>query len=177
MKKIIGIIVVVLVVVGLFLAYKPVGRFGGTTNLDVLQVNTLQATTASTTGVGYFGQGIYEGGLDSLAPASTTINLAASDISTNSVVAIVASSSATTVNFPASSTLSSFLSTGGDSTWLIVQSASTTASTITFAGGTGTTLQTASSSKLIIGGDTATFRIYRKATGGDFNFALTSISR
>lgn len=185
-KNIVISVAVVLVSILALFAFKPSAssvRFGGTTNLDVLAVNELDAagpinaSSTAVTGVGYFGNGVQEGGLATSATASTTVNLTAAQIASSSVIAIVASSSATTVNFPASSTLTTFLPNAGDMTQLVIWSSSSTASTITFAGGTGTTLQKATSSALIIGGDSAIFRVYRQATGGNFNIVMMGTAR
>jgi hypothetical protein len=176
-KNSIIIAVVILIIVfgiGLVLSHTHTSknqRFGGTTNLDSLGVNSI-----TDTGTGYFGQGISEGGLDSINTGSTTVNLGSTDIATTSVISITASSAATTVNLPASSSLSNILVNPGDLTWVIIQSASTTGGTITLVGGTGNTLQKATSSAVIAAGGSAILKIYRKPNGLDFNTILVGLA-
>ena len=91
------------------------------------------------------------GGLDSITAATTTgQTLTLGDLQ-NSVVSINPSAGSVTYTFPAATTsLSTFLPNIGDNTYIYFWNATTTGSaTVTLAGGSGTTLLSASSTAVI----------------------------
>lgn len=140
-----------------------------TTNLPSLGLTTLyvgtgcdqQYTTCTastmfptgsivTSGGLYAGQGLTEGGLDSIATTSTNYTLLQSDFLNNSLIAFTANGGATTINLPASSTLTTFIPNPGDISSDVIYAASTTGGiNLTVSGGTGTTLLSASSTAII----------------------------
>lgn len=103
-----------------------------------------------TSGGLYAGQGLTEGGLDAIATTSTNYTLLQSDLLSASLVSFTANGGSATINLPASSTLTSYIPNAGDITSEVFYNASTTAAiTLTVAGGTGTTLLSASSTAII----------------------------
>lgn len=165
-NTVIIVIVLILVLVG---GNHQSGKLGAaaTTNLPSLGLTTLYAgsgcdqqyttCTASTlfpsgsivtSGLGYFGQGVTEGGLDSIATTSTTYTLVQSDLLNSSLISFANFGGATTITLPASSTLSSFLPNAGDMETSVIYNSSSTGA-LTIAGGTGTTLLSASTTAVI----------------------------
>lgn len=94
---------------------------------------------------------ITSGGIDSITAATTTgQTLTLGDLQ-NSVISINPSAGSVTYTFPAATTsLSTFLPNLGDNTYIYFWNATTTGSaTVTLAGGSGTTLLSASSTAVI----------------------------
>lgn len=161
----------VIAVIGLFTPAQQAVRgllgAGATTDLPSLGLTTLyvgtgcdqQYTTCAastlfpagaivTSGLGYFGQGITEGGLDSIATTSTAYTLAQSDLLNSSLVSFANFGGATTITLPASSTLTSFLPNAGDMETSVIYNASSSGA-LTISGGTGVTLLSASTTAVI----------------------------
>ncbi len=119
--------------------------------------------------------------LSTSTPASLT--LAASDVTNYESVIVLPTVGDVTLTLPASSTLSAIVPAAGDWQELCIVNATTTnIGRITIAGGTGTTLQVASSSatalgsKLILPGKTGCIKFFRIGAGNnalDINALLT----
>lgn len=115
----------------------------GSGNISATGSNTLNTLT----------QG---GGITTTATTSTTYTAAAADFATANEVDITPNGASLTYTLPASSTLSSFIPTAGQTRTVFFRNATTTANVnITIAGGTGTFLRTSATSSPIIVGNTA----------------------
>ena len=118
--------------------------------------------SASTTKSGTLTQG---GGVVSTSSSAdlSGLTLIASNFASADLINITSGTTTVTltVTLPASSTLSAIAPNAGDMRDYIVYAASTTGGTLTMAGGTGTTLQSASSTSVIGAGDTALLRLVR----------------
>lgn len=114
----------------------------------------------------YAQNGISQGGLlSTTTPASLTLQ--ASDVANESLLSVTPIVASVTLTLPASTTFATlvnpFLPNAGDSAQLYVHNASTTATiNVTLAGGTGTLLQKASTTAVILPGGSATVDIFRK---------------
>ncbi|HEY9826353.1 MAG TPA: hypothetical protein V6D19_12970 [Stenomitos sp.] len=166
-KVIIGIAIAIIVIIGLVVlvggnqsVQSPVDAiFGGTTNYDVIVFD----------------------GVNSTSTTATTQTLAATDIIGYSTILFTPNTGATTLTFPATSTLSSqdFIPRAGQRTqqcW--INSTSTVAATIIFAAGTGIDLETSSSTPsdlTIPGGNSACFQFTRQRNS-DITAAMIEFS-
>jgi hypothetical protein len=166
MTKIQKILIVVVVAIALVLigwvAHKPssspamVGAVAGqgvpsgfdnVSLTGILQVgvnpngNLNAIPTQFATGTVYAQGDLIQGGLCSVSSvvSTTTLNLTAANLECSTLSITNSSSSALTVNLPASSTLT-YLANAGDETDTYIYSASTTGANITIANGTGFTL-------------------------------------
>ncbi len=169
MKKSTAIIsIIVALAAGYFLGHFYTGAAVGAidcnsntcfSSLGVTGLFEADGTTIFTGATSFSGVTTFTGAIKTTSQLTTGGNLATttngsetlqqSDLiySTISMTPIVA---AMTVTLPASSTLTTFLPNAGDSTMINFINASTTAAiTITLAGGTGSLLQNASTSKIV----------------------------
>jgi hypothetical protein len=156
-KKIIGTVVAVLVLLAGALALKPTvspERFGGTTNLNSL---TLSGNIST-------------GGIVATSTATSTgailnqVDLYTSTGDIASAISFTASTSATTLTFAASSTFTSIVPNSGDTLTMYLINASTTGTTTTIAGGTGTTVLNATTTKVLAPGAVAQLTFQRLPT-------------
>ncbi len=109
--------------------------------------------------------------LATTTPASMTLR--ALDVAGHSSISILQSGTAATITLPASTTLNAlgFLPRVGERTSLAIINSTTTATNLTVAAGTGTLLQNASTSAVILPGKVGLFFITRKANG-DYAFTF-----
>lgn len=128
-------------------------------------ISTYPATAALKVG-GAFTQG----GGTTATTSQGTVTYTASMFDTESLILHTASA-ALTATLPASSTLSALAPKAGMSRKVCVAPITTG---ITFAGGTGTDLDTASSTKFIVAGGIGCFDFIRKTDLGDFEILMTS---
>lgn len=184
-KIILALVAVIVIILGVSLAFRhaPVeqalGNSGatptvfdnvnltGVLSVGVSQGNPLVAPTLDN-GEIYSYENITHGGLNSTStPASMT--LAPADINNESFISMTPSAAGSiSVTFPATTTsgMSSFLPNVGDMKDLIFHNATSTAGVnITLVAGTGTLLQSASSTKAIIPLGVATLHAVRKVNG------------
>jgi len=145
--------------------YIPVIKYndGYYSELDITTTGTLTAATgtfSSTLGItgattaSTFTQG---GGVTSTSTSGSVVPLLASAFDTENVIDVMLNVQDATLSFPASSTLTSFIPTSGQTRTLFIRNATTTASIdLTISGGTGVLLKNASSSPSAptISGDT-----------------------
>lgn len=105
--------------------------------------------------LGTFTQG---GGIDATSTLGTAVPLLASDFDVENVIDVTLNISSGTLTFPATTTLTSFIPTAGQTRTLFVRNATTTAATnLTIAGGTGVLVKFASTTPAttgVITGDT-----------------------
>jgi len=111
----------------------------------------------------YFNAGLVEAGITSTSTTGTVV-LPFTAFDEEKVVRVIPTG-ATTLTFPASSTMAGFIPTPGMTKSFIVHQAGTSTNAITFAGGTGTLLKRATTSSAIAG----------DADGG--NFAEVTMTR
>ena len=110
--------------------------------------STLNATGATT--LGTLTQG---GGIRATSTVNSAETLLAADFDVEDVIAYTLNVQDATLTLPATSTLSSFIATAGQTRTIFIRNATTTAAMdLTLAGGTGMNLITASSTKAIVGG-------------------------
>jgi len=129
------------------------------------QYTSCTGTVVSSTGINspglvYAGQGLVEGGVVSLSTTTTSYTLTQADILTSSLFTYTTASGNATITLPASTTLTSFVTNSGDQSIEVVYNGSAT-STLTIAGGTGTTVQNASSTLVLPAGKSAQIRFVR----------------
>lgn len=113
----------------------------------------------------YAQQGVIAGGaISTTTPASMTLSV--NDLSTTTYISMLPTVGAITVTMPASTTFSSFLTNAGDSKEFVIHNSTTTAAqSITIAGGTGTLLNNASSSAKVLPTSSADIRLTKKYNG------------
>lgn len=122
-------------------------------------------SSSGTTVVSTFTQG---GGIAATSTSGSVVPLLAADFDIENVIDVTLNVQDATLSFPATSTLTSFIPTAGQSRTLFIRNASTTAAMdITISGGTGVLLKKATSSA-IVRGDTdganyARIQLVRKA--------------
>lgn len=172
LKEFAVVVVAVIVALTIFsFASKTTGVGGGVTNfgggitLDSLAVTgdsaltgALAVTGASTltgaTTASTFTQG---GGIRATTTTATTATLLASDFDTENVIDVTPGGASLTLTLPATSTLTSFIPTAGQTRTIYIRNATTTAGiALTIAAGTGVPLKiaTSTSSGVVILGDT-----------------------
>ncbi len=152
----------ILSVVGLASRQQPV--LGGTTNFDRLELTQgLSVSDSSRYASTRFASSSTSGGINSYVNSTTTATLSQSDLVGYSTVGILASTTAaSTITLPASSTLTTLVANSGDvANFTIVNSSATATHVLTIAGGTGTTLQTASTSAVLAASKTGMLRLVR----------------
>lgn len=168
-------VVVVAVIVALsifsFVSNKTSGVGGGVTNfgggisLDSLAVTgdtaftgALAITGATTlTGATTAGTLTQGGGIRATTTTATSATLLASDFDTENVIDVTPGGASLTLTLPATSTLTSFIPTAGQTRTIYIRNATTTAGiALTIAAGTGVPLKiaTSTSSGVVILGDT-----------------------
>jgi len=109
--------------------------------------STLTGTGATT--LATFTQG---GGIRATSTVNSAETLLAADFDVENVIAYTLNVQDATLTLPATSTLSSFIATAGQTRSIFIRNATTTASMdLTIAGGTGMNLLVASSTKVIVG--------------------------
>lgn len=124
---------------------------GATTLAGAINFSSTLTGTGATT-LATLTQG---GGIRATSTSNSAETLLASDFDTENVIAYTLNVQDATLTLPATSTLSSFIATAGQTRTIFIRNATTTASMdITLAGGTGMNLLTASSSKIILGNST-----------------------
>lgn len=97
-------------------------------------------------GGGSYNQGFVQSGINSTTTTATASVLSATDLVGYSELHLTVSTGSLTLTLPASSTLSAFLPNAGDYTQFILYNATTTSGiNVTLAAGTGTLLESASS--------------------------------
>ena len=134
------------------------------------QYTACSGTVVSSTGITsngtlYGAQGVIEGGVVSLSTTTTSYTLTQADISNSSLFAYTTASGNATVTLPASTTLSSYITSSGDQAIEVIYNGSAT-STLTIAGGTGTTVQNASTTLVLPAGKSAQIRLVRLPNTG-----------
>lgn len=123
----------------------------GSGNVDA-PITTTTVTASGATTLATFTQG---GGIRATSTVNSAETLLASDFDVESVIAYTLNVQDATLTLPATSTLSSFIATAGQTRSIFIRNATTTASMdLTIAGGTGMNLLTASSTKVIVGNTT-----------------------
>lgn len=131
-------------------------------------VYTLKGVDSAT----YFTPTFEFGGYELINQSTTTYTLQSTDVQNFTTLGLLGSSTAaSTFTLPASSTLAGWFNNVGDNKLMTIFNASTTGQAITLAGGTGTILEDASSSKTLIGGATATVLAYKRPSG-DYVFTI-----
>ena len=166
------ITIVITLVVGLILGYAGANIGGnlvkGATNLDTLELSgDLSVAGASTfTGTSTFsGRAAFQK-LQSTGVYSTSTSAAAGTLTAAQlaypVIFVTPTGANLTVTLPASSTVTNFVTTAGDSAKVLVYNASSAATTTTIAAGTGMTLIKASSTAAIPAGGTGIINLLRK---------------
>jgi len=132
----------------------------GITTTATLTAATVTGTTLNASGatdVSTFTQG---GGVFATSSDGAVLPLLAANFDTENMLDVTLNIVDGTLSFPATSTLTSFIPTAGDTRTIFVRNASTTAAMdLTIAGGTGVLLKNASSTNAtqvspLIGGDT-----------------------
>lgn len=108
--------------------------------------STLNATGATT--LATLTQG---GGIRATSTVNSAETLLAADFDVENVIAYTLNVQNATLTLPATSTLSSFIGTAGQTRTIFIRNATTTAKTLTIAGGTGMNLLVASSTNAIVG--------------------------
>lgn len=139
----------------------PNGLSADTTSPIVGEVRGTYLTITSTATTG--------GGIRATSTTNTAETLLASDFDTENVIDYTPNGAVagTTVTLPASSTLSAFIPTAGQTRTVFIRNATTTAATtVIIAGGSGTLLKVASSTNQI-GGGTGAQQIYGDTDGGN----------
>ena len=138
-------------------------------SLNVIGAATIGSTLDVTGALisGAFTQG---GGINATSTSGVAVPLLASNFDTENVIDVTLNVQDATLSFPASSTLTSFIPSAGQTRTLFVRNATTTAAMdLTISGGTGVLLKMASSTNVaIIPGDTdgsnyAKLELIRKA--------------
>lgn len=152
----VGIVIALLLLVGK-------GGIGGTTNFDGISLSegltvtgaTSIASTLGITGATTASTLTQGGGIRATTTTATTATLLASDFDTENVIDVTPGGASLTLTLPATSTLTSFIPTAGQTRTIYIRNATTTADiNITVAGGTGTALRNATSTGAIIRGVT-----------------------
>lgn len=116
-----------------------------TGGITITGATTLTGATTATT----FTQG---GGINATSTSGTVVPLLAADFDTENVIDVTLNVQDATLSFPATTTLTSFIPTAGQSRTLLVRNASTTAAMdVTIAGGTGVLLKKATTTAVIYG--------------------------
>ncbi len=138
---------------------------GATTFLSGLTATTLTVTGASV--LSTLTQG---GGVTAITSTSTSYTLSASEFDTENVLQITPGGASMTLTLPATSTLTSFIPTAGQTRTVYIRNATTTAGiNITVASGAGTILRSASSTAIIqsdtAGAKGARLDFVRRSTG------------
>ena len=137
---------------------------GGTTNFNDLSVDSLtsagaiSATTISGTAITATGAVTEGGGITATSTSGSVVPLLSTDFDTENVIDVTLNVLDATLSFPATSTLTSFIPTAGQSRTLLIRNASTTATMdLTISGGTGVLMKFASTTPAtngVITGDT-----------------------
>ena len=125
--------------------------------------NTAVTGTLTITGasdVGTFTQG---GGVRSTSTLNSTETLLATDFDVENVIEYTMNVSATTLTLPATSTLSALVPTAGDTRTIHIKNATTTAISLTIAGGTGMDIYNSTSTLAIPSGDFAEVTFQRQS--------------
>ncbi len=91
------------------------------------------------------------GGIRATSTVNNAETLLASDFDVENVIDYTLNVQAATLTLPASSTLSSFVPTAGQTRSIFIRNATTTATNLTIAGATGVLLKKATSTAVIIG--------------------------
>ncbi len=138
-------------------------------------IGSLTGTTATFSGLVQTDGGLTLSYTNSTSTSNTTLTMVAADIANYSTVIMTPNVASVTLTFPASSTLSAFLPTAGDTMkqcW--VNATGTAATKITFAAGTGWDFEVSSTTiaaQPISPGNSGCFTIIRKpATASAFDF-------
>ena len=123
----------------------------GSGNVDA-PITTTTITASGATALATFTQG---GGIRATSTVNSAETLLAADFDVENVIAYTLNVQDATLTLPATSTLSSFIATAGQTRSIFIRNATTTASMdLTIAGGTGMNLLVASSTKVIVGNTT-----------------------
>ena len=100
----------------------------------------------------FFHEGLTDGGgIRATSTVNSAETLLASDMNKAKVIAYTLNVQNATLTLPATSTLSSFIQLAGESRTIFIRNASTTAKTLTIAGGTGMNLLVASTTNAMPG--------------------------
>lgn len=129
---------------------------------------TTGTSTSATTTVERFG---YGGTVTASSTTSSTGTVTQASLLYSGTYLYTPNSVAVTLTLPASSTLTQFIPNAGDQAEILFRNASSTnnatASYVTLAGGTGTILQSASTTKIIMGGQATRLHFWRSSTSTD----------
>jgi len=126
----------------------------------------VRGTTLTITGAAIVGNFTQGGGITSTTTGAAAV-LTAAEFDTENVILVaptLAATTATTLTFPASSTLSTFAPTAGDVKDVMIQNSTTTTYALTLAQGAGMNFQNASTTLIINEGAGAMLRFIRTAT-------------
>lgn len=111
---------------------------------------TVFDSSLTVTGATVLGTLTQGGGIATVATTSTSYTLLASQFDTENVLDVTPGGASLTLTLPATSTLTSFVPTAGQTRSVFIRNATTTAGiNITVASGTGTVLRSASSTAII----------------------------
>lgn len=144
-------------------------------------ISTAGALSASSS-IDVLGTITQGGGIRATSTSNSAETLLVTDFDTENVIDYTLNVQAATLTLPASSTLSSFIPTAGQMRTVWIRNATTTATNLTIAGGTGTILKQATStdfagSKIIFGdtdGDNRARLDFVRKTNSDIDVYMTA---
>lgn len=152
---------------------KTTKTFGGITNFDSLTLGEDLVVTGASD-VSTFTQG---GGIRATSTDDTSAALLASDFDVENIIDFTPNVVSITLTLPASSTLSSFAPTAGDSRTIKIRNATTTIGTsFTIASGTGNTFKSATTTRVIEANDDYVVLEFVRRSDTDFDVFLSVIN-
>lgn len=158
---------------------QPVPSFSGITNFDAITLDNggLTSTTGSNVLATTTTEKLVTGGTVVASSTTGTVDtITEAMLMAGSITYTPNTAAITAMAMPASSTLTSFIPNAGDMATVYFRNGTTTTtyakSTITFVGGLGTSLDSATTTKILYAGRGAQLRFWRSSTSTDVYVTL-----